>query len=85
MTFKEAVKLKKSQPSDKIYRGKIIMELCVVPSDNRYFYTYMQQVRSLFNYLEDEDAIMFSSNKQFHVRGICLDGKNIFCSDPIDV
>ncbi len=85
MTYKEAVKFKKSLPSDKINKGKITMEVCVVPSDNRYFYMYMSHVRSLFNYLEDEDAIPFSSNKQFHVRGICLDGDNILCSDPIDI
>ena len=85
MTFKEAVKFKKSLPSDKIDRGKITMELYVVPSENRYFYVYMAHVHSFFNYLEDEDAITFSSNKQFHVRGICLDGKSILCSDPIDI
>jgi len=85
MTFKEAVKFKNSLPSDKIYRGKLTMELCVVPSENRFSYTYLNQVRSLFNYLEDEDAIKFSLNKQYHVRGICLDGNNICCSDPVDV
>lgn len=69
MTFDDAVQLKSEQSSTFI-EGGITYKVFVTPDSENDFMTYLKYVRGFFNQLTDEDALKYSRNRQFCLRGL---------------
>ena len=69
MTFEEAVKLKSELPS-KFTHLELPFTTCITPKEKDDFEKYRTDLR--VRKITDETAKLYSSDKQFLVRGICF-------------
>jgi|GEM_PF-1647979 len=67
MTFEEALAYKNSLTSAIIKDGSHSYHIFVTPSKHEDFSAYINDVIRYFDHLDDQDAIKFSSDKEFRI------------------